>query len=61
MARSRVAGHADRMSDQHVPRERPPEGTTAFASPAGWTLALWMVVAFLGAFVAAHYLLQRTL
>jgi len=63
MAPSRVAGHADsRMSDQRVLRERPPEGTSASPSAAAsWTLALWVVAAFLGAFVAAHYFLQRAL
>jgi hypothetical protein len=62
MAPSRVAGHADsQMSDQRVPRERPPEGTSASPSAASWTLALWVVAAFLGAFVAAHYFLQRAL
>lgn len=50
MAPSRVPGHADRrMNDQ------------ASLSAASWTLALWVVAAFLGAFVAAHYLLQRAL
>jgi hypothetical protein len=51
-----------RMSDRRLPHERPPEGTTASPSAAASrTLALWVVAAFLGGFVAAHYFLQRTL
>jgi hypothetical protein len=49
------------MSDQRLPSERPPDDTTASPSAAHWTLALWVVAAFLGAFVATHYLLQRVL
>ena len=44
-----------------MPRERPPDDMTASPNTAGWTLVLWMVAAFLGTFVAAHYLLQRML
>jgi hypothetical protein len=49
------------MRDQRLPHERPPDGTPAASSAANWTLALWVVAAFLGAFVATHYLLQRVL
>ncbi len=49
------------MSDQRELRERPSQGATASPSAAGWTLALWMVAGFLGAFVAANYFLQRAL
>jgi hypothetical protein len=35
------------MSDQRLPRERPPDSTTASPSAANWTLALWVVAAFL--------------
>jgi hypothetical protein len=49
------------MRDQRLPHERPPDDTTAASSAVNWTLALWVVAAFLGAFVATHYLLGRVL
>ena len=49
------------MGDQRLPHERALNRTTAAASATNWILALWMVAAFLGAFVATHYLLRGVL
>ena len=49
------------MTHSRLPRERAPDADTARPGLAGWTLALWLVAAFLGGLVASHYLLARIL
>jgi hypothetical protein len=49
------------MSGQRLRREHPPDSTVARSRGPDWVLTLWIVVAFLGALVATHYLLRRVL
>jgi hypothetical protein len=53
------ASDARTMTHRRVPRERASDAAAARPYLADCTFALWLVTAFLGCFVAAHYLLAR--
>jgi hypothetical protein len=44
-----------------LPRESPVGATTARQRAIDWTLALWLVAVFLGAFIATRVLLPQFL
>lgn len=49
------------MGDYPDQREHLSHGTGAHSDAFDWTLALWLMAAFLGGLVAAHYLLPQIL
>jgi hypothetical protein len=49
------------MTHRRVPREQARDAAVRRPNLADCTFALWLVAAFLGGFVAAHYLLARVL
>ncbi len=59
MARRAPAGDAVSMTPRRLSRERASDAATARSGLADGALALWLVAAFLGGLLAAHYVLAR--
>jgi len=47
------------MSEHRLRRKHSSDGDDAPSGSIDWTLALWGVAAFLGAFLGSHYVLSR--